>query len=503
MTMTHDLLDEPLLTWRNREGHRQTTTLPGILHRLGSGELVDFPRTRAHQFDPWSMFLTQLAAIALHRVSGSDPRLSEDEWRKQLLALTEEAHEPWCLVVTDLAKPAFFQPPVPEGSLGAWKGLSTQPDYKIDVLLTAKAHDLKTRLIDSADLEAWIYSLTTLQTMQGFPGRGYNGISRMKGGFGNRPRLSVASDPSVPGRFARDLRVILDGWSAQVARGYSDNGIGLVWTSPWDGGSSLAMGNLTPAFIEVCWRVRLRDMPFGIEALYTTTTARRCLPEIENGDTGDPWIPVERDGGALTISGRGFGYEMLTRLLFSGDFEPAAAQVIKETDGDPVFLLASALTRGQGKTDGLHERRLVISGKARLRLGSEDGRATLGLRATRQVEQATKMRSKVLFPSLKKLGLGEQVVRDFFQERVDEVFFTSLLGDVDQPDEEARLRWERIIKDIAWAELQRAIERCCVPDARRYRAISEAESMFRGCLRNQFPDLVAAPTGGTNKEATP
>jgi hypothetical protein len=59
------------------------------------------------------------------------------------------------------------------------------------------------------------------------------------------------------------------------------------------------------------------------------------------------------------------------------------------------------------------------------------------------------------------------------------------------------------IKDIAWAELQRAIERCRVPDARRFKAISEAEGMFRGCLKNQFPDLTAASADGTNKEATP
>jgi CRISPR system Cascade subunit CasA len=161
------------------------------------------------------------------------------------------------------------------------------------------------------------------------------------------------------------------------------------------------------------------------------------------------------------------------------------------------------MARGQGKTEGLHERRLVISGKARRRLGSADGRAVLGRRATHQVEQATKMRSKVLFPSLKKIGLGEQVVQDSFDQHVDEIFFPRLLGDMEQPDDEARLDWEKTIKGIAWAELQRAIERCCVPNARRFKAISEAEGMFRGCLKNQFPDLTAASTSGTDKEATP
>ena len=502
MTMAHDLLEEPLLTWRDRQGNRAMTTLPGILQHLGSGELVDFPRTRAHQFDPWSMFLTQLAAIALHRARGTDPRLSEREWKNHLLALTDEAHEPWCLVVSDLAKPAFFQAPVPEGTLDAWKGLASRPD-SVDVLVTSKAHDVKTGLVDCGDIEAWIYALTTLQTTQGYPGRGYNRISRMKGGYGSRPRISVSGDPSPAGRFARDLGVMLEAWPAQLSRGYADRGVGIVWTRPWDGNSSLAMGDLCPCFVELCWRARLRPATPGVFAAYTTTTVRRCLPEIENGDVGDPWIPVERDGGALTISHRGFGYELLTRLLFSGDFEPAVAQVIRESDGDPVFLLASAMARGQGKTEGLHERSLVISGKVRRQLGHPDGRAALGMRATRQVEQATRMRSKVLFPSLKKLGLGEKVVQDSFDQHVDEIFFPLLLGDMERPDEVARLAWERTIKDIGWAELQRAIERCCVPDARRFKAISEAEGMFRGCLKNQFPDLTAAFAGGTNKEATP
>jgi hypothetical protein len=47
------------------------------------------------------------------------------------------------------------------------------------------------------------------------------------------------------------------------------------------------------------------------------------------------------------------------------------------------------------------------------------------------------------------------------------------------------------IRDIAWSELQRAIDRCCVPDAQSLKAISAAERMFKGCLNKNFPDLVA------------
>src|SRR3954453_17631660 len=113
-TMGHDLVVEPMLSWRTAERRRGQTTLPGLLARLASGELVDFPRVRTHQLHPWCMFLTQLAAIALRRAGQSDPRRSDADGAPLLLGLTAGDHDPWSLVVNDLSKPAFFQPPVPE-----------------------------------------------------------------------------------------------------------------------------------------------------------------------------------------------------------------------------------------------------------------------------------------------------------------------------------------------------------------------------------------------------
>src|SRR5437868_1745961 len=82
MTTAHNVLDEPLLSWRDHSLRRAKTTLPGLLARFGNGDLADFPRVRAHQFHPWSMFLTQLATLALRGAGETDPRLSHDAWRK-------------------------------------------------------------------------------------------------------------------------------------------------------------------------------------------------------------------------------------------------------------------------------------------------------------------------------------------------------------------------------------------------------------------------------------
>lgn len=487
--MDHDLLTEPLLAWRDRSRSKGKTTLPGVLAKLASGELADFPRLRAHQLHPWCMFLTQLAAIALRRADLCDPRASEEDWRRMLLTLTGGAHEPWALVVGDLSEPAFFQPPVPEGTLDRWKA-SEHPD-DIDILVTAKAHDVKTSLIASDDLEAWAYALVTLQTMQGYPGRGYTRIARMNGGYGNRARVGYSPNLDLCTRFVRDVQVILGSWEELTSSGFSDKGVALVWTVPWDGEGSLPRSMLSPHFIEICWRLRL-SAGTPVRCLYTTTRNRRCLPEVDDGDVGDPWIPVEREGGALTVGSRGFDYRLLVRLLAEGEFAASPAQQLLPSDGNTILLVASALARGQGKTEGLHERVLPVRGHARWRLGNPPERQALARRATDWVVIAERLRSKVLYPALRRIALGDQVPEDRFSQRVDEEFFDRLFGTLEQPDDESRLGFEAWVRDVAWQELQHGIERCSLADAQQLRAISEAERLFAGCLRRHFPDLVGA-----------
>lgn len=497
--MDHDLLVEPLLSWRDAKRRRGKTTLPGLLARLASGELADFSRLRTHQLHPWCMFLTQLAAIALHRAGRSDPRLPEEEWRNLLLALTEEHHEPWSLVVDDMSKPAFFQPPVPEGTIKGWKTCDFPDD--IDVLATAKSHDVKASLIHGEDAEAWVYAIVTLQTMQGFYGSGKYGISRMNGGYATRPRVGCAADHAVSTRFVRDVDVLLASWQDLIdTRGYREDGVSLVWAEAWDGSTSFPIHQLAPHFIELCRRIRLFDGKSVIACAYTTTKTRRCLAEIEGGDVGDPWIPVHRSKGALNVGKRGFHYERFAQWLLSDDFEPAAAQTPRESDGDPLLLIASALARGEGGTEGLHERTLILPRPVRLKLGQPDGRGVLGRRASGRVLSVDKMRRKVLYRALKELALDGEPAPDDLDGRIDDIFFDHLFETLPLTDDEARLAFDERLRELAWRELQRAIDRSGVSDARRFKAISDAEHMFQTCLRKNFPDLVAA---GKTSEGTP
>ena len=103
------------------------------------------------------------------------------------------------------------------------------------------------------------------------------------------------------------------------------------------------------------------------------------------------------------------------------------------------------------------------------------------------------MRQKVLYPAMKCLGLAPA---DEFDDRVDEIFFAALYEGLDVSSDEARLSWARRLRDLARAELEVAIQRAPLGEARHYKAISSAEGMFRGCLNKNFPDLEEANANG-------
>ncbi|OGQ25527.1 MAG: hypothetical protein A2138_13900 [Deltaproteobacteria bacterium RBG_16_71_12] len=510
--MMHDLLNEPLLAWRDAGGTVAKTTLPGLLARLGDGSCADFPRTRPHQHHPWAMFLTQLAVHALKRGGATDPRQSEAWWRDQLLALSGGDGAAWHLVVEDLNKPAFLQPPVPEGALVKkakagksgvpWEAIE-HPD-ELDILVTSKVHDVKESVIAPSDIEAWIYALVALQTIQGYPGRGYNGVARMNGGYGNRPRIGISPGIDPARRFVRDVAVMIEEWPKLTkGRGFVDAGAGVVWILPWDGAGSLALKDLAPHFIVVCQRVRLERAAGGLAARRTTSETRRCAPEVDKGDVGDAWIPVNsEEASAFTAGPSGFSYDKLAALLFHDGYRAAPAQNPRPGDAEVMWLVASALARGQGKTAGLHERRLRLLEPVRRRLAKPETRDAMAGRAKERVARAEHLRSKVLYPALCQLARGDEVPKDIFDDRVDELFFKELFAAAEIGDAPAKTAWDVTLLELAERELARAIETWPLPDARHYRAIAAATGMFAGCARKQAPDAWAVLHPRSDEEAS-
>jgi CRISPR system Cascade subunit CasA len=365
-----NLLVDPVIGVLDADGHREHLSLPEVYVRLAADAVASFPALRPHQRHAWHALLCQLGALACIRSKLAAPLADADGWRTSLRALTPQfpGDEPWMLVVTDLDTPAFLQPPV--GALRGFKPLD--PPDELDMLVTAKNHDVKGARLLTAEPEDWVLALVTLQTMEGFLGAGNYGISRMNGGFANRPGFSVSPPGGVGAHMMRDLRrlVAIRDDVLQKNDFFDEDGLALVWLKAWDGVSSLSPRELDPYFIEICRRVRLVPHGQRISALAAGSKAARiAFGKDANGLTGDPWTPIETKDGdvkALTVDASGFSYKRLSRILFENGFKQAPLQQIGRDDpqGCSYVLICRALVRGQGKTEGLHERRISVPPKA-------------------------------------------------------------------------------------------------------------------------------------------
>ena len=356
------LLDEKLISL----GRRQRVTLPGLFAAMTGGEEVSFPALRPHQRPAWHMFLVQLAALALW--SGGRCKAPEDEqdWRELLRALTPDFpdDEPWCLVVADRSKPAFLQPPDPGGL--KWSPVAT-PDA-LDMLITARNHDLKQQVMQATRPEDWLFALMSVQTMEGYNGAGNHGIARMNGGSSSRVMLSLAPQPGrrlapdPASWWRRDLGILLEHRSQGRESGpCRPGGLALLWTVPWPEGAQLDPQDLDPWFIEVCRRVRL-TAGGGLQAERTTSKAARVDAKAFKGALGDPWAPVDRTRGtSLTLSEGRFDYRRLHALLFSGDWQRPPCAEPRPDEGDSL-LVAEAFSRGNSKTFGFQSRIVPVPG---------------------------------------------------------------------------------------------------------------------------------------------
>ncbi|MEO1173517.1 MAG: type I-E CRISPR-associated protein Cse1/CasA, partial [Myxococcota bacterium] len=415
----YSLLDEPLLTVRSTDRKdRRQVNLPQLLSELPQEGMVgDFPRVTAHQRQAVHAFLVQLAVMALHRAGETAIEQSTERWRRMLVELADGEESAFALVVPDLSKPAFFQPPVPEGELKGWKTLESAD--ALDILITAKSHDVKAHRASRAGPETWIFSLLTLQTMQGVLGAGNYGVVRMNSGFGNRPQVGLMPNLAFGARFARDVRLALDHREGLVGTDNlypSVNGKTLLWLEPWDGKHSLALSECDPFFLEVCRRVRFTSRGDTLRCQSKSTKVWRVAAKAYRGAVGDLWTPVKDDGSALTVSASGFNYQRLQRLLTKQGFSPSAAQQVQTRDPEEILFVARALVRGQGKTEGFHERILHVPASMRehLRMPARLGRIT-----QLWVEHAATVRTEVLKPALLHLVQGGPEKLDYRDKRID------------------------------------------------------------------------------------
>ncbi len=362
-----NLLTESIVSVNGKE----KLSIPALLAAMARDEVRQFSALRPHQRPVWHMFLTQLAALAVWTSNGSEVPDDANDWIDLLRELTPDYADdaPWCLMVENRALPAFLQPPDPGGL--KWIGVPTPDD--LDILITARNHDIKQSMARDSNVEDWLFALVSLQTSSGFDGRGNYGIARMNGGSSSRPMLGLAPatgrDHRVdPSRWwLRDVRQLLaqrqSGASAEFG---AEGGPALLWCLDWAEGNQLDLRTLDPWFVEVSRRVRLYKTTSGVTGERANSRVARVDAKPYKGHVGDPWAPVHRtEGKSLTLGSGDFDYRRLKELMFGGDWAvPALAMLGESERADDRLLVAEALARGNSKTEGFRSRVVPVPANA-------------------------------------------------------------------------------------------------------------------------------------------
>ena len=391
-----NIISEAVIRMHTRTGSQEISSLPGVYAALMQDEVEAFPSLRPHQRHAWHAFLVQLGAMAIHRAGVGELPADSAQWADLIRGLTLDypEDEPWQLVVDDITKSAFMQPPARSKERETdYKSTVATPD-ELDMLVTSKNHDLKSVMATRASADDWIFALITLQTMEGFGGAGNYGISRMNGGLGSRPAFTLAPSEGPGAHARRDITALLEYRPILLAEfPMTDGGAGLLWTTPWDGtaAKSLPANQLEPFYIEVCRRIRLRAHTDGtLYGIRTSSKAARIEGKDLKGRTGDPWVPVntKRDGLPLTLAAGGFTYKRVTEYLTEWGppllLRPPQSE---KNSPDTMQLVARAMVRGQGKTEGYHERIIPLRHKTIRLFGRAGGTRELGDIARERIEQ--------------------------------------------------------------------------------------------------------------------
>ncbi|WP_269497329.1 type I-E CRISPR-associated protein Cse1/CasA [Castellaniella sp. S9] len=533
----HDLLMEPLIGVRLTNAE-DSLSLPALLAALSAGEVEAYTGLRPHQADPWHVFLVQLAASIQARRPTEELPSDPSYWRDGLLDLSDGMHTAWHLVVEDVTKPAFLQHPwisweaeaVDFGVKQTRRGVmytpkASAPD-ELDVLVTAKNHDVKMARFQADVVDAWLYALLVLQTTSGVLGAGNYGIIRMNAGVASRPVIAWARSLNPSVRFVDEVRM-LHGLRRQTCRDfhYASRGLVLTWLTRWDRANHYCLcSDLEPWFIESCRPVRLlRACDGSLYALGATTKARQIGPKtIENGDVGDPWIPInvedkKKGRSALTLSADGLSPQRLSDLLFEQGFELTAMQRPRPGEGAGWFV-ASCLVRGQGTTEGFHRIELPVPAKARLALLNKQHKDTLAMLA-QQLLSDTKEVQRALSAAFTVLIEGGPAKTDFdrgavkrwvdshrahFVTRWGHIFFPTLWRGADEAHDVLRKEWRQRLVNEAQSLFDEAVMRLPTPSNRGWRAVVRAQSALRGMLDKlglPTPAITSAePTDSTDKE---
>ena len=506
-----DILTDPLIRVATRQGNVEAMSLSQIFASLLDDIVDTFPALRPHQRHAWHSFLVQLGAVAVQRAGIDALPTQAEEWTALLHGLTPDYPdcEPWQLVVDDITKPAFMQPPTRSVAKEADYNKPVETPDELDILVTAKSYDLKAAVALEAKVDDWIFALISQQTMGGFDGAGNYGISRMNGGLGSRSAVSLAPSARIGLHVKRDMEALQEIRPNLLADfPTTDQGVALVWILPWDGTSAerLALHKLAPCYIEVCRRVRLRQGANGLHAIRAASRAPRIEAKEFKGQVGDPWAPVNtKESKCLTLASGGFTYRRIVHYLTSQDWRRPplleATRAERETPS-PMQLVARGMVRGQGKTEGWHER--IIPFREKILMAMHSPRETQELEEICQerIEQIAAVQ-RILRHAIAVFAAGGDSTRVQDEHRAranpwvnkldefeDARFFSTLQTEYEaESDQRGRIRDDWLMNqrdgvvDRARRILLNAADSLPCPSVHRYRAWVRAEGIFESRIR--------------------
>ena len=523
--MRHNALTDPFIRTRMPSGTTRRLTLPHVCAALADDDVATFPALRPHQAPAWHAFLVQIAAMGMIRTKMTKLPADIESWTRLLRVLTPdwECDEPWCLV-TPTDRPALLQAPLPDADPAApeqiLKTRESTPDG-IDMLVTAKHHELKTARMHKAQSDDWLFALVSLQTQEGVMGAagGNYGVARMNTGYGSRAYVRLrAPNASAGACFRRDLEVLTQS-GKELSRAGALRGMAtgpttpLLWTEPWDGGkgSGLKPEHMHPLTVEICRRVRLFEDTNGLHARRTGSAARRVAAEHLHGNLGDPWTPIasnEDPPVSLSVSASGFHYQRAAELLFGigtkGWSLPLLARAHGHEAHTDMELTCAAIARGQGKTDGFHQRIVPVPAKATglLAAPETDAATRMARRAAQRIKMAADVRTKCLRPALIVLVQKGPQKPDWnkpsngpltdpwtnrFDRQIDDCFFPELWKTIDLDADEAALAWGQVLAGNARTIFAESIEQMPHTADRNQLAAARGRNLLEGALRKQLP----------------
>lgn len=475
--MSMNLLHDPVFTVDTFDG-RTSCSLPRIYALLDADEVEGFSRLQAHQKQAWHCFLAQLGAIATEDRDLPD---SEAGWRDALVALTDD--EAWNLYTADPQKPAFMQPPLPpEETLDDYAPIHVT---EYDVPTLSKNHALKTRRMHDPDDEHWVYMLVNVQTTGFYAGSGNRRTSRMNGSYASRPFFGLTPGLRLGEWIMHDIDVLRTHVD-EIERRYDFRRevTPLLWTEPWDGTDSFDLAELHPLYIDCPRRIRQ-----GETWMKTSTSAERVTGDV-NGQTGDPWAPVDtEENKVLNPSRRAFEYRQLSDILF-GDRYRHPISFEEEVKG---YVVCRAVTGEQGGR--VHNLQRIIEFSNRRR-----GWDTIEQEAKTRVEEAetaAEILSHALYLMLKddeddgkreqvpdRLQEGRNRQVSAFHSRVDACFFRQLFDAPDISKDHRRAFWETILVGILQDQFKDAKQLC--PAKERWLRQARAQSVFDNRIESEF-----------------